>query len=133
VTNGQATSSRGHTCSATDRQFIETARTNMTALGLWADEYLHGDLHAADVIGETKQATTLIEQTSPTDPSLAQTRSLMTGMFTEYGKAIHAQSRHRDAGPHMYRAYGLANFAHGVLEQARPALAKRGCDVTALL
>ena len=85
------------------------------------------------MIGETKQATELVQATSPTDPSLAQTRSLMSGMFTEYGRAVRAQARHRDAGPHMYRAYGLANFAHDVLEQAKPALGKRGCDITPLL
>ena len=133
VTNGRANGAHDHTCSATDRQFIETARTNMTALGLWADQYLHGDAKAGDVIGETKQATELVQATSPTDPSLAQTRSLMSGMFTEYGRAVRAQARHRDAGPHMYRAYGLANFAHDVLEQAKPALGKRGCDITPLL
>jgi hypothetical protein len=133
VTNGVATPNGSHTCSATDRQFIETARTNMTALGLWADQYLHGDAAAGDVIGETKQATQLMQATSPTDPSLSETRSLMTGMFTEYGKAIRADSRHKNSGPHMYRAYGLANFAHDVLEQARPALVERGCDVTPLL
>ena len=133
VTNGRANGPRDHTCSATDRAFIETARTNMTALGLWADEYLRGDTKANDVIGETKQATEIIRGTSPTDPSLAQARSLLEGMFTEYGKAIRAQAHRRDAGPHMYRAYGLANFAHDVLEQAKPALVKRGCDVTPLL
>lgn len=105
----------------------------MTALGLWADQYLNGDAAASDVIGETKQATQIIRGTAPTDPSLAQTRSLMAGMFTEYGKAIRAQAHHGDAGPHMYRAYGLANLAHDVLEQAQPALAKRGCDVSPLL
>ena len=133
VTNGRAVSPRDHTCSATDRQFIETASTNMASIGLWADQYLHGDAKASDVIGETKEATARVQATSPTDPSLAQTRSLMSGMFTEYGKAIRAQSRHRNAGPHMYRAYGLANFAHDVLEGARPALVKRGCDVAPLL
>jgi hypothetical protein len=33
----------------------------------------------------------------------------------------------------MYRAYGLANYAHGVLEKAQPALVRRGCDLTDLL
>jgi hypothetical protein len=54
-------------------------------------------------------------------------------MFTEYGRAIQARSRHRDAGPHMYRAYGLANFAHEVLVQAQPALKAQGCDIAPLL
>jgi hypothetical protein len=33
----------------------------------------------------------------------------------------------------MYRAYGLANFAHDVLVQAQPDLLERGCDVGPLL
>jgi hypothetical protein len=69
----------------------------------------------------------------PTDPSLEQTRRLMIGMLTEYAKAVRIQARHGDAGPHMYRAYGLANYAHGVLSKAQPALAARGCDLSALL
>jgi hypothetical protein len=54
-------------------------------------------------------------------------------MLAEYAKAIELQQHHRDAGPHMYRAYGLANYAHGVLEKAQPALVRRGCDLTDLL
>jgi hypothetical protein len=33
----------------------------------------------------------------------------------------------------MYRAYGLANFAHEVLAEAQPELRRRGCDVSSLL
>ena len=33
----------------------------------------------------------------------------------------------------MYRAYGLANFAHTVLLQAQAPLAQLGCDVQPLL
>lgn len=105
----------------------------MTAVGLWADEYLHGDSPAADVIGETKQATQIIRGTSPTDPSLSQTRSLLAGMFTDYGKAIRTHARGRDAGPDVYRAYGLANLAHEVLATAQRPLARLGCDVGPLL
>jgi hypothetical protein len=54
-------------------------------------------------------------------------------MFQEYGAAVTIQSKGGDAGERMYRAYGLANFAHDVLVQAQPALSKRGCDVAALL
>ena len=43
VTSGRARPNLAHTCSATDRQFIDTARTNMAALGLWADQYASGD------------------------------------------------------------------------------------------
>jgi hypothetical protein len=54
-------------------------------------------------------------------------------MLSEYAKAIQAHEKHRDGGPHMYRAYGLANFAHGVLVRARAPLRHLGCDVTPLL
>jgi hypothetical protein len=33
----------------------------------------------------------------------------------------------------MHRAYGLANFAHEILAEAGPELAKQGCDVRGLL
>ena len=105
----------------------------MTALGLWGQEYLSGDAKPADVVAQAKQAAAIVRGTSPSDPSLGQTRGLMVGMFTEYGKAIRAQARHRDAGPHMYRAYGLANFAHTVLESAAGGLEAKGCDVAPLL
>ena len=38
----------------------------------------------------------------------------------EYARAVQLQERKGNAGPHMYRAYGLANYAHGVLEKAQP-------------
>ena len=52
---------------------------------------------------------------------------------TDKGRAIRADKHHHDPGKYVYRAYGLANFAHDVLSQAEPALAKRGCDVSPLL
>jgi hypothetical protein len=55
------------------------------------------------------------------------------GMLTEYAKGVQIHERHRDAGPHMFRAYGLANFAHAVLLRAQEPLAKLGCEVQPLL
>lgn len=133
ATTGRAKALGPHTCSATDRQFIETAKTNMTAIGLWGQEYLSGDAQPGEVVTEATQAAKIIHGTSPTDPTLSQARGLLVGMFTEYGKAIHAHARHKDAGGHMYRAYGLANFAHTILATAAPPLAKRGCDIAPLL
>ena len=57
----------------------------------------------------------------------------MGAMLFEYGKAIRAREAGRDAGPPMYRAYGLANFAADTLRQAQPELAEQGCDVAELL
>jgi hypothetical protein len=122
-----------HTCSATDRQFLQVAQLDMASLGAWSDDYLHGDAKAADVIREAQSAARRIRATSPSDPSLAQTRTLMTAMFTEYSHAIQAKARHGDAGRFIFHAYGLANLAHDVLVNAQPGLDVRGCDVSALL
>jgi hypothetical protein len=122
-----------HTCSATDRQFISAAQLNMAALGSLSEDYLRGDAKAADVIQQTESSIVVLRNTNPSDPSLSKTRAIMRAMFLEYGRAIRADQRKRDPGQYIYRAYGLANFAHDVLSQARPALADRGCDVSPLL
>ena len=122
-----------HTCSATDRQFLGTAQLNMAALGSLSQDYLQGNAQADDVILETDSAVTSLLNTDPSDPSLSKTRAILRAMFLEYGRAIRADKHHRDPGKYIYRAYGLANFAHDVLAQAGPALAKRGCDVSPLL
>src|SRR6266542_4751126 len=113
-----------HTCSATDRQFIGTAQLNMAALGSLSEDYLHGDAKPADVIDQAKNAVTGLANTNPSDPSLSKTRAIMRAMFIEYGRAIRADAKHRNPGKYIYRAYGLANFAHDVLADAQPALGK---------
>ena len=122
-----------HTCSATDRQFLGAAQLNMAALGTLSQDYLQGDAEADDVILQADSAVTSLVNTNPSDPSLSKTRTILRAMFLNYGRAIRADKRHHDPGKYIYRAYGLANFAHDVLSQARPALAKRGCDVSPLL
>ena len=122
-----------HTCSATDRQFIRTAGLNLTAIGSAGREYLAGELKAKDVIEDAKRASLALERTNPSDPSLRRTRPLMGAMFTEYGRAIRARERNGDAGRHMHRAYGLANFARDILVEAQAELEERGCDVRELL
>jgi hypothetical protein len=122
-----------HTCSATDKQFISTAQLNIASLDLWAQQYLSGEVKARVVVDQARKAAETVSGTQPRDPSLVKTRRLLDAMFTEYGRAIQARSRHRDAGPHMYRAYGLANFAHDVLVQAQPGLKAQGCDIAPLL
>lgn len=133
ATNGRAKPSLAHTCSATDRQFIQGASVNMTALGLWAEQYESGDAKATEVVSEAKREEKTVRGMAPTDPSLEQTRHLMIGMLAEYARAVEIQQHHGNAGLHMYRAYGLANYAHSVLEKAQPALVARGCDLTDLL
>ena len=122
-----------HTCTPTDRQFIGTAQLNMAALGSLSQDYLHGQAKAADVIEQTQTAMAGLGNTNPSDPSLSKTRAILRAMFVEYGRAIKADAHHKNPGKYIYRAYGLANFAHDVLAQAQPALVKRGCDVSPLL
>ena len=74
ATNGRARPSMAHTCSATDRQFIETARTNMTALELWSEQYQSGDASGKDVEGQARSASKIMRRTGPTDSSLQQAR-----------------------------------------------------------
>jgi hypothetical protein len=134
VTSGRARPNLAiHTCSATDRQFIETARTNMTALGLWSEQYESGDAGGAELVKQARAGAKIVRATGPTDTSLQQTQRLLVGMLTEYAKAVQLQDRRGNAGPHMYRAYGLANYAHTVLTRAERPLAKLGCDVRPLL
>jgi len=134
VTSGRARPNLAtHTCSATDRQFIETARTNMTALGLWSEQYESGETGGIEVVSQARAGAKIVRGTGPTDFSLQQTQRLLVGMLAEYAKAVQLQDRHGNAGPHMYRAYGLANYAHGVLTRAKRPLFKLGCDVRPLL
>jgi hypothetical protein len=122
-----------HTCSATDRQFIDVTQLNMDMLGYWSSDLATGEAKPGEVIAETKAAEIRVANTAPTDPSLSQTRQIVRAMFTEYWRAVAAHAQHKQAGPHMMRAYGLANFAHDVLAQAEPELAAQGCSVAALL
>ena len=130
---GTGSAAVAHTCSATDRQFMSVAQLNMAALGSLSEDYLHGDAKPAEVIGQTQMAVIGLRNTNPSDPSLAKTRTILRAMFLEYGRAIRADQKHRDPGKYIYRAYGLANFAHDVLSDAKPGLMKRGCDVSPLL
>jgi hypothetical protein len=133
LNTGTGNAAVSHTCSATDRQFLGTAELNMTALGSLSQDYLQGNAKADDVILQTDSAVTSLLNTNPSDPSLSKTQKILRAMFLEYGRAIRADKHHHDPGKYIYRAYGLANFAHDTLAQAQPALAKRGCDVSPLL
>jgi hypothetical protein len=130
---GQGSASAAHTCSATDRDFLSTAQLNMTALNVWAEDYLHGAVKPIVVVRQARNAAKIVSNTTPSDPSLEQTKVLMNAMFNEYATAILVKSKHRNPGRHIYRAYGLANFAHDVLAEAEPALSERGCDIAPLL
>lgn len=122
-----------HTCSATDRHFIDTTQINMDSLGYWSASLADGQVEPAQVMRQTRVAVRSVDATRPTDPTLKQTREILRMMLTEYWHAVSARAHHRDAGVHMLRAYGLANFAHDMLTQARPELESKGCRIDALL
>jgi hypothetical protein len=122
-----------HTCYPVDKQFIVAAQLNMSALGEASEDYLRGAAKPAEVIEQTKTALRALGNTRPTDPSLMQTKLVLRAMFIEYEKAIVADAHHHSPGKHIYRAYGLANFAHDLLVHEQQPLKKRGCDVSPLL
>ena len=122
-----------HTCSAADRQFISKTELNLTALGVWSEDYRRGDVTEDEVVAEARKAAQRLERLQPTDPSLRTTKPLLAGMLIEYGRGMAAKAKRRSAARHVYRAYGLANFAHDVLADAEPGLRRQGCDVSALL
>ncbi len=130
---GSARAAVQHICSAGDKGFIGSAQINMGALELWGQEYQQGDVDGAAVIEQATSAAARLRDTAPQDPTLLTTRAVLVSMFTEYGKAVHAKESGRDSGPAIARAYTLANTAHELLEQARPALKSRGCDPAPLL
>jgi hypothetical protein len=124
----------GHSCGALDRRFIQTAEVNMTALGMLAEGYQTGAMAPEQVVKEARAAAKRVTYVTPRDPSLRTAQTLIGAMFLEYGDAVHRRARGKpNAGERMHRAYGLANFARDVLQQAQPALAEQGCDVGALL
>jgi hypothetical protein len=129
LSNGHAQSGRiTHTCSAADKQFIDTVSSNMTQLSYWSDSLVSGDVDPPTVVHQAKAEADQIAATRPTDPTLGQSRDLLKGMFTQYAKAVEAKYDGGDAGVYMGLSYTLANEVHNLLVGAQPALAAKGCD-----
>jgi hypothetical protein len=122
-----------HTCSATDKQFIQTVRSNMTQLAYWSDALVHDDVAPAVVVKQAKAEASQVDATRPSDPTLEQTRGLLRSMFTAYAHAVYAKTHHGNAGDSMHTAYTLANSVHDLLAAAQPQLAAHGCDPAILL
>jgi hypothetical protein len=123
----------GHSCGATDKSFIQTASVDVTALGALSVDYQSGQADPDEVAQQAFDAAKRVTHVKPRDPSLRTAQKYLDAMFNEYGTAVTLQGAGKDAGERMYRAYGLANFAHDVLVQAQPELLQRGCDVGPLL
>jgi len=124
---------RGHSCGAADKSFIATASVDVTALGSLTADYQSGLAGPDEVAREAFDAAERVTHVKPRDPSLRTAQKYLDGMFREYGEAVTLQGKGEDGGERMYRAYGLANFAHDVLAQAQPELLSKGCDVGPLL
>lgn len=122
-----------HTCSAADKQFLDTARSNLTQLGYWSDSLLSAEVSPGVVVKQARSEADQVDATRPTDPTLDMTRNVLRQMFFQYARAVAARAHGRDAGVPMALSYTLANQAHDLLVQAQPALAAQGCDVTPLL
>ncbi|MEO8290657.1 MAG: hypothetical protein ABI649_06640 [Gaiellaceae bacterium] len=126
-------SALAHSCTATDQRFIQTASVDVTALGVLTTDYRSGEADAEDVAQQAFDAAKRVRRVKPEDPSLKTAQKYLDAMFQEYAEAVTLQAEGGDSGERMYRAYGLANFAHDVLAQAQPALSRQGCDVGPLL
>lgn len=122
-----------HSCTATDQRFIQVASVDVTALGALTTDYRSGEADAKDVVQQAFEAAERVTRVKPEDPSLKAAQKYLDAMFQEYGEAITLQAKGGDSAERMYRAYGLANFAHDVLAQAQPELSRQGCDVGPLL
>jgi hypothetical protein len=128
-----APESKEHSCGAADQKFIQTAAVDVTALGSLTADFQSGIADADEVAEQAFEAAKRVTHVEPHDYSLRTAQRYLDGMFREYGEAVTMQAKGEDAGERMYRAYGLANFAHDVLVQAQPELLQRGCDVGPLL
>lgn len=122
-----------HTCSALDRQFLNTVSSNMQQLAYWSDALVQNDVAPGIVVKQARAEAEQVHATSPTDPTFAQTRGLLESMFNAYARAIVAKTHGGNAGVPMRTAYMLANGVHDQLAGAQPDLAARGCDPAVLL
>ena len=91
VNTGTARPSLAHTCTATDRQFIQEGRDTMAEIGLWSDQYASGDAGASDVVG---QAIPGLER-----PPAAQiaVRAVVLTAFVLLGAALWEETKDRPA------------------------------------
>lgn len=133
--SGQASpkASAAHTCSAADKQFLNTVASNMTQLGYWSDSLSSGDATAGLVIKQSRAEAAQVYATRPTDPSLFTARSLLRKMFLEYAAAVKTKALGGSPGNHVRNAYTFANGVHELLLQAQPGMTAQGCNLAPLL
>lgn len=122
-----------HTCSAADKQFLDTVQSNMEQLAYWSDSLTSGDVAPAVVIKQAHAEAEQVWAATPTDPSLLTSRSLLRKMFYEYGLAVKTKALGASPGLHVRAAYLLANDVHQLLVEAQPGMTAKGCNLTPLL
>lgn len=122
-----------HTCSATDKQFLQTVQSNLTELAYWSDSLVHAEVAPGVVVKQARNEAEQVAATGPSDPTLEQTRGLLRSMFRAYARAVAAKMHGGNAGSPMHTAYTLANDVHYLLVGVQPELAARGCDPAPLL
>lgn len=131
--SSSAQGSASHTCSAPDKQFIQTLRSSMDQLSYWADELRTNDVAPGIVVQQATSEAAQIAATGPTDPTLSVTKKLVNTMLIEYSRAVYAKFHNGNAGVHIQLAYTLANQVHDQLVSIETPLGARGCDVALLL
>jgi hypothetical protein len=122
-----------HTCGLTDRQFISNYEVQLTAVGIYGDDYLHGAAGADDVVDVAETAAHVVKSSAPYDPSLRLVRRLAPAMFLEYADAVRARAGGDSAARQMYLAYSIGARVEDALREGRPGLEAAGCDVADLL
>lgn len=122
-----------HTCSATDKQFLQTVQSNLTELAYWSDSLVHAEVAPGVVVKQARNEAEQVAATGPSDPTLEQTRGLLRSMFKAYARAVAAKMHGGNAGSPMHTAYTLANDVRYLLVGVQPELAARGCDPAPLL
>ncbi|HZS23356.1 MAG TPA: hypothetical protein VFA30_00085 [Gaiellaceae bacterium] len=122
-----------YTCTAADRQFIQTVSSNMFQLSYWSDALTSQDADADTVATQAKAEAGQIGATRPVDRTLGATRALLQSMFMEYSKAVGASASGKDGSAHMKNAWRFAADSQHLLAGAKNGLAAKGCDVSPLL
>lgn len=122
-----------HTCGLTDRQFLSNYGLQLEEVGMYGDDYLHGDAEATDLIDVATGAAAIVRSSAPFDPTLQVVRKYAPAMFLSYADAISAQVAGKSSSKEMYRAYSIGARVRDILREAQPGLAAAGCDVSNLL
>jgi hypothetical protein len=129
---GHGTASRSpaikHSCSAADRQFLQTVSSNMTQLSFWSDQLSSGGTAPSVVIKQANAEAAQIAATRPSDPTFHRAQGMLRIMLTEYGRAIQAKAHGHSGGRHMGLSWQFAYDVHDLLAGAQPQLAPLGCD-----